>query len=112
MSPAWLFGYFKSNEDECINIEENVLEENATVTHEEGSTSGSYETQKAGLSSVEEENSGSAFEVDADRTTLDDKIGNRPTAQGCIENKRVGDADLSIRLSGSLDDDLEVSSQG
>ena len=113
LSPSWLFGYFTSSEDECepSNFEDDVLDQNATVTHEEGGTSSSSIPNQGRLASLDEENEeDDAFELDSDNTISDDK------AQVLDENNtkqdRIGNADMSIRLSGCLNDDIEVSIKG
>ena len=119
MSPSWLFGYFTSKEDEYVSpdVEEDASNEYATVTHEEGSTSSSYAPNQGRLDSVEEESDGDAFESsekDNDRTISDDRTDKQ--AQVFDENttrpERVANPDLSVRLSGSLEDDIEVSIPG
>ena len=119
MNPSWLFGYFTSKEDEYepSNVEDDASNEHATVTHEEGSTSSSYVPNQGRLDSVEEGSEGDAFESfekDNDRTTSDDKTDKQPQVfdENTRKPERVTNPDSSVRLSGSLDDDIEVSIQG
>ena len=112
MSPAWLFGYFSSNEDTEENFEDDVLDDNATVTHEEGSTSSV--TQQAGLDNIEEESDDQTFRsntMDNVRNTSPDKSGKEEQVFAADDNDQddVRNADTTTRLSGSLNDDVEVS---
>jgi hypothetical protein len=111
LSPSWLFGYFTSNEDECepSNFEDDALDENATVTHEEGGSSSSCIPDQDRLASLEEENDeDDAFEKDNDTNTSGDKVLDANNTR----QDRVEKANTSIRLSGCLNDDIEVSMSG
>ena len=111
MSPSWLFGYFTSNEDECepSNFEDDVLDENATVTHEEGGSSSSCIPNQERLASLEEENDeDDAFEKDNNTNISDDKVFDANDTK----QDRMEQANTSIRLSGCLNDDIEVSISG
>ncbi|XP_028406164.1 nuclear pore complex protein Nup153-like [Dendronephthya gigantea] len=110
LSPGWLFGYFSSNEDVEDNFQEDILDQNATVTHEEGSTSGV--TQQARLDNIEEESDDRTFRdttMDNVRDTSFDTNEEEEQVFTADDNDQddVRNPDTTTRLSGSLNDDVE-----
>ena len=112
-----MFGYLRTSEEEFeqTNIEEDALEEHATVTHEEGGASSSSAPNQSRLASVEEdgEDAFDSSEQDNDiRTLSDDRSDRSQVYEQNVRQDRTSVGNSSIRLSGSLDDEVEVSIRG
>jgi hypothetical protein len=117
LSPSWLFGYFAQNEGdfEASNFEDDVSDQNAVVTHEEGGTSSSYVPNQGRLASFGDENDDETFaslELNNDSISADTSDKAQVFDENNGKQDTVEIADSSIRLSGCLNDDIEVSIDG